>query len=239
MKRNGRVAAAVVVFFVSGASAELAGHWTFDEAGAMGGSPVVASVGADGVFDSGGDGELHSVEGVQGNALSLDGDDFVDLSANAAALSGMESGSISFWFKKPEGFGVLFAASDSFAGSTEMRLFDWANGRITVESRVDEVTRYRVQSKPRVSWADGKWHHLAAVSGQRGWRLYIDGKSVGVVNIAGVGFFGAIPNLDSINIGRNMESGGGQWFYTGLIDELRIYDHELTAGEVAVLARRP
>jgi hypothetical protein len=229
---------ALIAVTVSSAHAELVGHWTFDEDGIVNSSTVAATVGADGTFGSGGDADVHSVEGAWGNALSFDGDDYVDLSANVATLSGVSTGSIALWFKKPTAFGVLLSASDSTVGSTEMRLFDWANGRITAAARVVGVDQYRELTGTTTTYGDNQWHHLVAVSSATGWKLFIDGYLDSTTSIAGTGFFSEVTGMNHINIGRNvdLEHPNGEWYYTGLLDELRIYDHALSTAEIQALS---
>jgi hypothetical protein len=239
MKSTKLATIAVLTVITSNANAGLVGHWSFDDAGTTNGSAVSATVGADGVFGSDDSNAVHSVEGVWGNALSFDGNDYVDLSSNLANLSGLATGSISLWFKKSAAFGVLFSASDSTVGSTEMRLFDWANGRIAAELHDNGTLLYRELTGTSPTYGDEMWHHLAALSTATGWDLYIDGELDSTTSVAGTGFFSAVTSMDSINVGRNVDDTGGQWYYSGLLDELRIYDHILSASEIADLSIAP
>ncbi|MBN1557506.1 MAG: LamG domain-containing protein [Lentisphaerae bacterium] len=221
------------------APAALVGHWTFDETALSNGNTVAATVGAAGTFASGGDTELHSVEGVAGNAVSLDGNDSVDLSANVGTLGGLTSGSIAFWFKQApsHGFGTFFSGSDAGDESSELRVWPLSTGgTLGYGARNDGVTLFEERTDTG-GYNDGVWHHVAAVSTGPDVALYLDGNLQANETTAGSGFFADVDNLDTILVGANDDSGGGlQWYYTGLVDDLRIYDHALSADEVAALA---
>ena len=68
--------------------------------------------------------------------------------------------------------------------------------------------------------------------------LYIDAAPVGTGT---GGFFGDLSAVNSLAIGRNKDStaGGGQWFYDGLIDDVRIYDRVLTQAEIQAIVPEP
>ena len=81
---------------------------------------------------------------------------------------------------------------------------------------------------------DGQWHHVGLVYDLEGLRryLYVDGAQIaGDTNpVGGVGsngglYFGASKTLDTAS------------FWSGLIDDVRIYDEVLSAEEVAELAK--
>ena len=37
-------------------------------------------------------------------------------------------------------------------------------------------------------------------------------------------------------IGRNVDSGGGQWYFDGKLDDVAVWDTPLTCGQIAALA---
>ena len=68
--------------------------------------------------------------------------------------------------------------------------------------------------------------------------LYIDGQDAG----GGVAsFFGGLSAVSGMAIGRNKDNtaGGGQWFYDGLIDDVRVYDKAMTAPKIQALVPEP
>ncbi len=83
---------------------------------------------------------------------------------------------------------------------------------------------------------DGTWHHVAVVIHAGGNTLYIDGLAAPVVynqgNASTSRFFDDVPNLDSMSIGRNENDEGGRWFFSGFIDDVRVYSRALTASDI-------
>ena len=74
--------------------------------------------------------------------------------------------------------------------------------------------------------ARGAWSHVATTYDRATWRLYVNG-----VQVASRAFTGAIPvSTGALRIGGN--SIWGEWF-SGQIDEVRVYDRALSPLEVA------
>ena len=87
---------------------------------------------------------------------------------------------------------------------------------------------------------DDKWHHVAAVVSGSGNRLYVDGDAAPVTyaygNASSTYFFDDVPALDTMAVGRNVDSGGPQWYFDGRIDEVAVLSRALEAEEVRALA---
>ncbi len=87
---------------------------------------------------------------------------------------------------------------------------------------------------------DGEWHHAALVVLEGAnlrvpnTTLYIDGLADGV-NAGDDALYNLTPGED-VSIGRRATS--NDRFFPGSIDEVRIFDRTLSAGEVAGLAGR-
>ena len=69
---------------------------------------------------------------------------------------------------------------------------------------------------------DDQWHHVGLVSDGSGISLYVDGAEVARTDISP--FFSARGDLQ-IGAGNNLERGT---FWSGLIDDVRIYDRAVT-----------
>jgi predicted secreted protein len=82
--------------------------------------------------------------------------------------------------------------------------------------------------------ADGEWHFLAGTFGNQTLRMYVDGgkeaeaQSAGQVDIN--------PNDWPIMVGAESSSNGGQQYF-GSIDEVALYNRELSADEVMAIFR--
>ena len=159
--------------------------------------------------------------------------DHVDLSAHVKkyALAGM--GSISAWFKTAgTGAHVIVAASESREASREVRLFV-EKGYLMYDVRGHSNSAGSLKSLALVN--DGKWHHAAVtVDGHNKATLYLDGKQQVQ---AFQPFFNSLLFHDRMAIGRNVDSGGPQWFFTGLIDDVSIFGFVLSPAQVASLAQ--
>ena len=86
---------------------------------------------------------------------------------------------------------------------------------------------------------DGVWHHVAGTYDGSRSRLYVDGQldasvnASGPIGVGGSGYTGAIGALYKNN------DGAARNFFSGLIDDVRIYDVALTADQVSDLVKVP
>jgi TolA-binding protein len=78
----------------------------------------------------------------------------------------------------------------------------------------------------KVNVEDGQWHHAAGVYDGKKVYLYIDGKLDRSVDASGL----IAVNDFKVSIGENLEKNGR--FFTGLIDDVAIFDNSLSEEEV-------
>ena len=217
------------------------GYWNFDgnvdDRSGLEHHGVLAGLAGGPTFDS----DVPAAIG-GGEALLFDefNQDHVDLSAHVGQFADLERGTVSAWMKTTDPtIGVLLAASDSSVGSNEFRFF--YEGIVTLRCGV-RADGNRWMSRSTVDTNDGFWHHVAVTVSEEGNTLWVDGEPISVTyeygNSASTDFFAAVPNLDTMGIGRNVDSGAGtgQWFFTGSLDDVSIYDRPLTCGQIAALA---
>ena len=257
--------------------AALVGHWTFDNADVVGdavrdvsgndlhgtkmnGGPTTSVAGAPGFgeaafFDGGGNNEDNH---------------YVDLSDHIDVFAELAEGTLAAWVKPvtteeaggPDGHLTdvltIFAASDSFQPSAEMR---WVvhtttspfaaggpggnveHGSMYLGVRSADFSDHLISDvADQVSLLDGQWHHVAVtVDGDNSGTMFIDGSQVESYYLDGdaISFMADIlpAGPDTVGIGRNLDStpGGGQWFYHGAIDDFRIYDEALDEAAIQLL----
>ncbi|OYT19452.1 MAG: hypothetical protein CCU26_11440, partial [Nitrospira sp. UW-LDO-01] len=174
--------------------------------------------------------------------LSLDGvNDYVDLSAHSANLAGLTQGTIAGWIKTTSTFETIFSISDTADTGSSAALFLGASGYLTYEVRENGVLQLAVY-RSSATINDGNWHHVAVTVGPSGNSLYVDGvlATAGQLtydagNATTQSFFSSVTSLDSMAIGGTQGSGGGTWYTTGLIDDVRVYNRVLTGGDIAQL----
>jgi beta-lactamase regulating signal transducer with metallopeptidase domain len=200
-------------------------HWKLDETegeiakdsignndGTLNGSPVWQSSG-----------------GAVAGALQFDGiDDYISTTFSISPING--SFSVFTWIKGGAPGQAIICQTGGINISTRWLWADPSYGRLMtwlMHPTYDPLVSEKVIT-------DGHWHHVGLVYDiDRLHRyLYVDGREVakdtdyvGVVDSNGGLFFGASKTLDTAA------------FWSGLIDDIRIYDEVLSADEVADLVR--
>ena len=88
------------------------------------------------------------------------------------------------------------------------------------------------ESRARLGWQPGEWHHIAGTWSVDGVRVYVDGKSPTPVAMRG-----ELP----IELGATFRLGDHPWHIerttSSLIDEVRLYDRALSPAHIAAHAR--
>ncbi len=200
-------------------------HWEFDE--------TEGSIAYDSVGDH--DGTLNGnpfwqpADGKVNGALQLDGiDDYV--SVPFVLDPAKRSLSTFVWIKAnaPEqvvisqtngigaGWGGSWLYADSSGGRLATKFMD-PNPELVSESVI----------------TDGTWHHIGLVWDRSYRYLYVDGVEV-VKDVAALGFAVPCDGDMYLGVGKNLDSAS---FFSGLIDDVRIYNAALSAEEVAALAQ--
>ena len=214
----------VSVLSMSGlVQADLIGHWKLDE-----GSGTTA-------IDSSGDGyncTFHGnptwTEGVFGDALELDGSsDYLTVDAGADVVT-PESFTVAMWvfFNDTAGRRDFFFKDDSPTFS----LNEWASdGRIHPVIRTGDSSWGQFPGNTTVE--TGRWYHVAMSydNDSHIFALYLDGVNDGEQNFPSGVYYPA----------------GGTWYIggrpgyvlDGKIDDVRMYDTVLSAGEIQVIMK--
>jgi len=205
-------------------------HWKLDETE---GTTAHDSIGVN-------DGTLHGnpawqpAGGTVGGALQFDGvDDYV--STSFILDPGKGSFGAFAWIKGGAPGQVVISQTDITIGRSTQPGSAWlwadSSGGRLMTGLMDTVFG-PLESESIIT--DGQWHHIGLVYDFDGLHrcLYVDGAEVakdtdvvGGVDSNGGLYFGAGKTLDATS------------FFTGLIDDIRIYDRALSAEEVAELAR--
>ena len=216
-------------------STGLTGHWTFDaNANDSSGNNYNGTLTNGAAIDT-----TNNTDQVGVAKLSLDGsNDYVDLSSHFSNFSGLTEGTIAGWVKTTGTDGTIFSisgtafldsrASLSIDNSGQLEFFVSNNGTDLLELRSTTTIN------------DGTWHHVAVTVNSSGNALYIDGALASVTydtgNSSTTSFFDDISGLDSLNIGRTENSGGGLLHFSGLLDDTRVYNQALSVADIAALA---
>ena len=214
-------------------------HWRFDEA-----SGSIAT-------DSSSNGHTGTiigavrVPGQMGGGLSFDGaDDYVfasDAQSGGTTGAGLDMGTrdwtVAAWIKTTSS-GMVVAKMGYVGGSNPdgWGLSVSANGTVGASIHKSGVGTVNIFSGDGATVNDGQWHHIAAVFAQAGsMSRYVDGVRSGTLYSLASLSGQTLNNSLQVRIGAR-DQAGDEVFFSGLIDEARVYALALTAQEIATLA---
>lgn len=178
---------------------------------------------------------------VGGGALQLDGiNDFARV-LNWSGVSGSGTRTVSLWVNQPSSTANpndLWVGWGKTDATARIRWDFGLNNSSDAAMRV-ELNSGAAASPTGATLADGNWHMMTVTyaSAATSVSFYLDG------NLYGTGNFSANPvNTDTsgnlgIALGAGIRevaatTGNANRFVSGLIDDVRIYDNELTSGDV-------
>ncbi|MCL5282653.1 MAG: LamG domain-containing protein [Planctomycetes bacterium] len=219
---------AVVLVCAGSASAGLVAHWKLDD-----GAGTTAADSSGHNFTGNLLGGPAWIVGTDGGALELDGrDDYVDFGKPTGWPAGKSPRSMSGWGRTDTiaaGYRWLAAYGSPNTGQA---MFIGMNGSTLVVGGYggDDVTVTGL-------WQVGEWFHVGLTYDGTTAKAYFNGREVGSLaknwNLV----------LDRAHIGRQVNDAAEFW--DGAVDDVRIYDHVLTAAEMKALvppkvkARKP
>ena len=177
-------------------------------------------------FDTGFDGA--------GQALSLDGDHYIDIgvAGSPKAHASLEHGAVACWLQTSAtgDESVLGSFNDDSATAISVRVVD---GQVREYLR-DEDGTYIGRQSGTVN--DGQWHYIVTTctAGPTGAEVsvYVDGESFGTSTSSGD--FSFADWQYQMLIGAQNSRGIPAKLFVGLIDEVKVYNHALTADDVAI-----
>jgi hypothetical protein len=176
-----------------------------------------------------------------GTAAEFDGGSgFIEVGHNPAYL--LDEASVSFWFRADR-----FAGSQGLVSKDAVGFGDGGHLRIALDggllkAQLQSRSQTHELSTSRVSV--GTWHHVVLGMGQQGMRLYLDGMLVASNDyVGGLGTTsGGSGNAEPWVFGADLatsdagSSDNGSNPFDGRIDDVRVYDFNLDAGQAANLA---
>ena len=200
----------------------LVGAWLLDDGG---GDTVEDS------SDNGLDGQIAKgapkwVKGKFGGAMEFGGADMVTVPDNAAL--DLKSFTLSAWVNIPkitDRWQIIATKENRNPTSRNYGIFGHVNtGVIHYSFTTGNWKSFNAKTKV----TDGKWHHIAATYKNPDFILYLDGKVDGQT----------APGTDPDNHDNMLFIGGcdvGNYWMTGTIDEVVLYDRALSPAEIGEL----
>ena len=174
------------------------------------------------------------------SAFVLDGvTSFIDIDVALAGLSANTIGTLSVWIKPVLGAPASTSIMLSFGDYSEANYFYMYQGTTGIVAfAYNRASTYAYGvTTDSIVLADGTWTHVAFVQDGISPILYIDGVAV-AQTITGTladkdKWFAGNPLIDNGRIGdRNWQAPPEKNFFAGSIDDIRIYDTNLSADEI-------
>ncbi|MFF3291316.1 GDSL-type esterase/lipase family protein [Streptomyces sp. NPDC003023] len=169
--------------------------------------------------------------------VDLDGTGYVDLSADAARVARLNTGTILVTFRTTSHRQAmtLLSASNPAEPSSNITLNLSAG---CVQWSVRENGAVLIDVRTRTRYDDGALHTAAVTVDGTRTTLWVEGRAVFTTQQRY--FFSAVGGLDALGIGRNVDSDhpGGEWFYTGRIERAAVWDRSLGEAELGAQSVR-
>ncbi|MFJ8005914.1 exo-alpha-sialidase [Streptomyces fagopyri] len=185
-------------------------------------------------------GGAHGTEGVLVGALEFDGaDDAVRLPYQDRLPLGSKDFTASLWFRYTATTGEQPLLWTGGIGTTQPQVWmraEPASDRITALITTRDGATPPATASVRLPGArnDGRWHHLV-LRRDRGaglLTLFVDGTSVSTADVPG----SVSRNSPfGVHVGQRMDS---RAYFTGAIDEVRVYDRALSDAELSAAPSR-
>jgi sialidase-1 len=180
-------------------------------------------------------GGAQETRGVVGGALQFDGtDDAVRLPYQDQLPLGTKDFTASLWFRYTATTGEQPLLWMGGIGTTQPQVWlrgEPASHRITglITTRNGAAAPTSASVRTTGAYNDGQWHHLALRRGGGQLTLFVDGTAVSTADVPG----SVSRNSPfGVHIGQRLDS---RAYFTGAIDDVRVYDRALSDAELTGL----
>ncbi|MET8078528.1 sialidase family protein [Streptomyces sp. NPDC005303] len=184
-------------------------------------------------------GGARETTGVIGGALDFDGaDDAVRLPYRAELPLGTGDFTASLWFRYSAAAGEQPLLWMGGVGTTQPQV--WLRGEPASGRVRGLITAREGATSVRTAWVstsgaynDGRWHHLALRRGGGRLTLFVDGTATGAPDVPG----SVSRNSPfGVHIGQRVDR---RAFFTGALDEVRVWNRALTDAEITGASAAP
>ncbi|HKQ40403.1 MAG TPA: LamG-like jellyroll fold domain-containing protein [Verrucomicrobiae bacterium] len=224
-----------VAFACARADARLVAHWTFDENGG-----AIAHDSAGPFHGALSGGAMFVDDGVSGNALRFDRESG-SLANMGTAFPNFTAGdfSIALWIKT-----TTTERESLFLGKHEAGTLNGYLMTVNTSSTYGEANKIYFydstmpggEATSTTTINDGNWHHVVGVYDADGTLgIYVDGAPIEAVKASQPILANGAPFL----LGGANFDGTPRGMFTGLLDDVQVYDHALSSAEVQFLFIHP
>ncbi len=181
-----------------------------------------------------------------------DVDEYVNLNEQIGHFRDLTQGTIMAWICRAADeiypVDIILAASDSSDASSDLRFFvnyrpvSYAYDSLFFNVRNDGVKPAVVRTDEQLGISPfGPWRHVAVtVSEANEVKLYIDGAEQPLdpagITTSPLGFFAGVSDIDTMGLGRNVDSDGAQMLFDGRMSDVAVFSHVLSTEEIALVA---
>ncbi|WP_286263184.1 exo-alpha-sialidase [Thalassotalea atypica] len=159
------------------------------------------------------------------SSLTFDGNgQYSAVDGDLPLVENLAQGSIYTHFKASGTTATLFSVSDSSNDSSEFALVINGDGTLRVHARNNGS--FVNDSKTITTYNDNQEHKALIMVNSEGTKIYVDGSLA--FTSADTSFINTVSSLNSMNIGRNYDLNGGQWYFNGNIYDTRVYANVMT-----------
>lgn len=171
-------------------------------------------------------GSVEFSDGRLSSGLGFNGSSYVNLNSNFTG-SFSNGVSVSAWFKKD----IILSFGETIVGGDAQDAFGF-NLQFQAGSLFFRINKNLIAARnDYVDYADNKWHHVVGTyDNQTLVKLYVDNSLRATGDIGGSVI---INSTDNYFIGNEP---GRQYYYSGLLDEIAIYNRALNLEEINQLA---
>ena len=175
-------------------------------------------------------GATWTTAGMKGGAYSFDGSDDWIYSPSPAGFN-WDDFSVSMCLRYTNGTGYQGLCSKSWDATSGYLIRMYKSGNAAYLEVSGWNPAYMYGYSDWLTWTNGQWYSIAVnINSGRYLTFYRDGKAVGSTDL-GAAF---LANTAPITIGRDYGNISAE-YWNGSIDEVRIYNRSLSAGEVQQL----
>ncbi len=180
--------------------------------------------------------------GKSGQAIRLDGDDYVDLGNPASLDFATGDWSVSAWIKTTQAGtgdankGTVFAKGGDQTGGIRYTLAvnEAQSGMVTLTTD-DDVAKIQATSGTAVN--DDAWHHVVGTRSAGELRIYVDGVLNGTNSLpAGYNLSGTSQHNAYVGVITDNRDATLVKYFVGMIDDVRIYNYALSDNEILSVA---